>query len=374
MYWEAVLPIRLMLVWPRRMKWLALVIAAVLVEAILLSASRAALIGAAAGIVTLIVIGWRTRSGWQLPAFGLLVLISLTVLHFVISPWMTSRLQSANDVAWYRAAYQPAQTTLHVTAGDVITTSVTIENRSVQTWSARGPQAVALSYHWLSADRSGLVSYEGLRTALPRDLRPGETISVEARVRPPAAPDAYTLQWDLVQEGVTWFSAKTNESAFVPVEVVARTSVDASSSVPTTAPLEFMPQPERSELWSAAIRIGLAWPLTGAGPDNFRHIYGAYLGYDRFDDRITANSLYFETWANMGTLGLISLIGLLATTGLVTWRTLRVRGFSVPQLIGISVALLMFWLHGGLDYFLEFTPTYGLFWLLMGLIASAQHD
>ena len=38
--------------------------------------------------------------------------------------------------------------------------------------------------------------------------------------------------------------------------------------------------------------------------------------------------------------------------------------------IGLGAALLAFFLHGAVDYFMEFTPTYGLFWLIAGLLVG----
>jgi hypothetical protein len=43
----------------------------------------------------------------------------------------------------------------------------------------------------------------------------------------------------------------------------------------------------------------------------------------------------------------------------------------------LGAALLTFFLHGAVDYFMEFTPTYGLFWLVAGLLVgllTGLHD
>ena len=44
------------------------------------------------------------------------------------------------------------------------------------------------------------------------------------------------------------------------------------------------------------------------------------------------------------------------------------------MLLCVAVALAAFWLHGFVDYFLEFTPTYALFWLLAGLVVGRARD
>jgi hypothetical protein len=65
---------------------------------------------------------------------------------------------------------------------------------------------VFASYHWLASDRR-VVEYDGIRTPLPYTLGPGQSCRAAVRVRPPAAAGRYVLEIDLVEEGVTWFSA-----------------------------------------------------------------------------------------------------------------------------------------------------------------------
>jgi hypothetical protein len=38
--------------------------------------------------------------------------------------------------------------------------------------------------------------------------------------------------------------------------------------------------------------------------------------------------------------------------------------------VGLCASLATFFLHGMLDYFLDFTPIYLLFWMVVGLCAS----
>src|SRR5207245_1243891 len=59
----------------------------------------------------------------------------------------------------------------------------------------------------------------------------------------------------------------------------------------------------RADLWRAALRMFAQRPLLGFGPDNFRHLYGAYLGLQVWDERVHANNLYLELLADVGVLG-----------------------------------------------------------------------
>lgn len=78
---------------------------------------------------------------------------------------------------------------------------VGVKNLGDQTWQAGGRHPVHLSYHWHIGSRS----LEGLRFALPADVRPGEQAVIECGVLAPAEEGEYELEFDLVREHVGWF-------------------------------------------------------------------------------------------------------------------------------------------------------------------------
>jgi hypothetical protein len=92
-------------------------------------------------------------------------------------------------------------------AGSRTTAQITLGNTSNFTWPAAGPTPVDLSYHWLGSAGQTVV-WDGLRTKLPADVPAGQLTQVQANLAFPSAPGTYTLRWDLVQEGVSWFSGK----------------------------------------------------------------------------------------------------------------------------------------------------------------------
>lgn len=82
---------------------------------------------------------------------------------------------------------------------------VRVTNTGAAPWSHRGTTPVNLSYHWL--DTQGRpVDFEGLRALMPGPLRPGEAVELDLLVEPPERPGAYLLAFDMVEEGVGWFS------------------------------------------------------------------------------------------------------------------------------------------------------------------------
>lgn len=86
-------------------------------------------------------------------------------------------------------------------AGETKTVALTITNTS----SRQFPAGVTLGTHVYRSD-GALVEWNGARTALPV-IDPGESATVEARVLAPLLPGDYRVAFDLVNEGVAWFSS-----------------------------------------------------------------------------------------------------------------------------------------------------------------------
>src|SRR5437899_11809718 len=93
------------------------------------------------------------------------------------------------------------------TAATTTTVPITLGNTSNFTWPSAGANPVTLSYHWINSAGKTVV-WDGLRTKLPQDVPAGTLMQLQADLAFPTAPGTYTLRWDLVQEGISWFSGK----------------------------------------------------------------------------------------------------------------------------------------------------------------------
>ncbi|MCB9750100.1 MAG: sulfatase-like hydrolase/transferase [Myxococcales bacterium] len=93
---------------------------------------------------------------------------------------------------------------------------VELRNTGAETWSPeRGDK---LSYHWL--DHAGeVVEFDGLRSALPHPVAPGETVRFPATLRGPASGGAYILQLDMVREDVAWYTQRGGGPGAPPAAV-----------------------------------------------------------------------------------------------------------------------------------------------------------
>lgn len=137
---------------------------------------------------------------------------------------------SSLDVRPGYAAAVAVDSPAWMTAGGRRTATAQLRNLGAFGWRAGGE--FALAYHWRRPDGAAVV-WDGARTVLPRDVPPGGTLSVEAAVVAPSETGRLLLEWDLVHEGVAWFSevAPAAPTTPVPVLVVSPPSPAAAAGV-----------------------------------------------------------------------------------------------------------------------------------------------
>jgi lipoteichoic acid synthase len=87
--------------------------------------------------------------------------------------------------------------------GGRVTVPVTVRNTGATTWQPGGSFGIAA--HWRRVDGEGSV-WEGPRTAPSTVVTTGDTARFEASLDIPSTPGRWLLQWDMVEEGVCWFS------------------------------------------------------------------------------------------------------------------------------------------------------------------------
>jgi len=88
-------------------------------------------------------------------------------------------------------------------AGSKTVVELVLRNEGARSW--RADEGFAAAYHWLGRNGEAVV-WEGRRTRFPVDVDPGQTVEISAVVKAPPQTGLFQLQWDLVEEGVCWFS------------------------------------------------------------------------------------------------------------------------------------------------------------------------
>ena len=93
-----------------------------------------------------------------------------------------------------------------LTAGQTIVVPISVRNAGTMTWSWGGGNPFRLGYrYYRNRKLLPLPPAKDFRTDVPDDVTPGQTVVIQARIALPDEPGNYTLELDLVQEGVTWF-------------------------------------------------------------------------------------------------------------------------------------------------------------------------
>jgi O-antigen ligase len=175
------------------------------------------------------------------------------------------------------------------------------------------------------------------------------------------------LVWDVVQEHRTWLSLE----GVYPGRTIAKVEGEAvTAPLPTRGrmPTGVMRMP-RPVLWETALRIARDHPVLGIGPDNYRFTYGRYLGLAAWDTRVHANNTYLETLVGMGVVGAAALAWLMVVAFTSTRRLIaQASGTRTALVAAAAAAVLVIAVHGLVDSFLTFTPTYVAFAIAAGLL------
>ena len=130
-----------------------------------------------------------------------------------------------------------------------------LRNDGPRAWPGDG--SVALAYHWLTTD-GRVVDWEGRRSPVEGRVEPGDTVEFETWVEGPASAGRLALQWDMVEEGVCWFSERDETpEPLLPVVVLPAVVVHPG-------------------LWSLLVLAAAAWLVldrrysgTGGRPELF---------------------------------------------------------------------------------------------------------
>lgn len=343
--------------------------AALLAVALLLIAEAIAMTFTRAGLISIIVtlaiastIRYRRagidRSVRALAALAAGVIVLVAAPRSTDSWWL--RMTTEGQETWYRADIV-APPNVSIAADDVVAVPVKVTNAGRLVWDSTAQPPIYFSYHWLTSSGDRVVAFEGLRTPFESLVRPGAAIAVTVHVRAPQQPGAYRLVWDIVQEGRLWFSTEPGASAFASRATV--TGAIASHPVALASLPKPTVRPGRLQLWRAAIAIVTSHPLLGIGPDNFRLAYGPYAGIATPDPRTHSNNMYLEVLSGAGVLGAAAF----------AWLLWRVGRLVDPVNIGAVCALTAIGVHGFVDSFLSFAPTYVLFAMTLGLACARPH-
>ena len=113
----------------------------------------------------------------------------------------------------YRVAYLSHTTPASMLPGQALPVNLRLRNDGNTVWQAFGQHPVRLGYRWLPNGP------DGPHTSLPQNIKAGESVALIAQLQAPTTGGNLTLRWDMIEEGVGWFSARGATPLDVPVLV-----------------------------------------------------------------------------------------------------------------------------------------------------------
>ncbi len=117
---------------------------------------------------------------------------------------------------------------LKLRAGQKENITFKIKNISDVVWWQRGGELsdrsdnkfyLAAGNRWLDKDGKRTADTEG-HNGIPKDLKPGDEAEMSLLITAPKEPGEYTIELDMVQEGVAWFGDKGSPTTKAKVTVV----------------------------------------------------------------------------------------------------------------------------------------------------------
>ena len=257
------LPLLALMVDERRRAATILVLLALLAmtQATVLTFTRAGLVTMLASLAVVAAIRYRARGvdrvvRW-LGAVGVLLVIQFAVSYSGES--ILLRFTTEGTDAWYSASID-APDRLEIPTGGTRTVRVRVRNTGRVTWDSTLPQPFRLSYHWLTADGTRVVSWEERRTTFPEPVPSGGRVTLSAEVEAPRQPGAYRMLWDIEHEGRLWFRTRTGRLACVVLRRGHRARAGSARSAQAVAATAAGPGRCARGAWCCGRQRRGCWP------------------------------------------------------------------------------------------------------------------
>lgn len=126
----------------------------------------------------------------------------------------------------YEASYKWVTIFPQMQAGTTATILVSLINAGHATWPAGGD--VSLSYSF--ADTGAHQGYDA-RITMPQTVAPGDSVDLTVPLSVPSTPGYYTLKFDLIAEGIGWFTQQGVPEKSTVIEIINQPADQSSVSI-----------------------------------------------------------------------------------------------------------------------------------------------
>jgi hypothetical protein len=164
----------------------------------------------------------RDRPAWRLAWFGRLALFLALVLFLGCGRSEERKAAPSLPGREFAVRYHSELASLSASEGQSLDVPVRVRNAGHAVWSSSGHPPCFLSFH-LRDERGSVLRWDNARFPFPRDVGPGESCSLEARVKAPLEPGRYRVEFDLVREGVAWLGDLGSPTLTLELKVSRRT-------------------------------------------------------------------------------------------------------------------------------------------------------
>jgi RHS repeat-associated protein len=203
---------------------------------------------------------------------AMLVVLLLASSAAALTSLGVRRAMQSGNVAAFVSQSVPAT----MTAGETYAVTVSMLNQGTTTWTPG--QAYRLGSQNPQDNTTWMMTTNRVNLLASESVSPGATATFSFVVTAPSSPGSYNFQWQMVQELVEWFGAKTPNIA---VQVVPRTALtrlkeyvyaggrlitsEEKSCVPTLSPTgASLPQGGGTGLINVSTSSGCSWVATSS--------------------------------------------------------------------------------------------------------------
>lgn len=147
----------------------------------------------------------------------LLVYVNIKIARIEKERYIPAPIVADNSTQ-YTANISSDVMELKMSPGAIGNIPITVENTSQIVWENSGENPVNLAYHILDSNNK-TIDYEGMRTPFSSPVDIGEKRTVNSVVKVPDKAGTYILEFDLVQEYMTWFSSQGAKTLKINLKV-----------------------------------------------------------------------------------------------------------------------------------------------------------
>ncbi|MDO8736108.1 MAG: hypothetical protein Q7K29_03395 [Thermoleophilia bacterium] len=140
------------------------------------------------------------------------------VFYIDLSPGEMQFVAQDKPLTVFNAEFKVNSQPVAMVVDTVYRISVTVKNTGTETWYARGIDPINLTYQLLDKE-SKPVRLDNARDMIPHRLRPGEEVTMPVYLSTPEQPGIYLVDFDMVQENVSWFEPQGNKTKTIRIDV-----------------------------------------------------------------------------------------------------------------------------------------------------------